>query len=390
MTLSNVGYELLKRLGILGAARTPVLRPQAWVFPGPPNTPSSPPLSPGNGPPTSVNDGIDLNILGESPLVALVGVRLRASPSAHSAYLRVDTADAGRDYGAFFGPEQEEVTVSGVASDKEATVAALKAALDISADFLGLGGAAHLVSTNNNILHYEFPQATAVQLHTGSSDVSPYQSVVNESTFAHWRLWGLPTGTNRWVLVHKLGHQVTREAQDLQPVECAGYSRLYVEVLRSDGAVLPIVGPTTLDGREEAFVEDAESQWATRETELLTFPTNSQGGGFERIVSAEALSTAVTLVPSYTGFDVRGIDDAQVSIVAPQGTSPTFDVEIWTFDGRAWGKAQGGSYSGLTGSWAQLLDVRGSERLWARISALSGGSPLYRSYIPQDPQGGGI
>lgn len=282
-----IGYELIKDLAVLAQGRTPILKPAGWTFSG------------GSGKPSSLAAGIDC----EGKLMALVGVRLRTTEGKRKAWLRVDTGDAGETYG--FESDGWDVTVAGVAGDPDATITALKGALEAEADFAtAKNGTATISAFKSNILELEADEPVTYEIGSGVSG-SPYQSGIAEATGVLWRVWGLPLGVDQWALLQDQGPWFTTDAFALVPIRCAGHRRLFVEILTSDGAVLAFVGAAVRDDLSDTPLEDAAA--------LLTTADDTTRYSF-------AADEAGQVTHSFTGERDGGIKTQGVVSVATSST----------------------------------------------------------------------
>lgn len=343
-----IGYELVKELAVRRAGRAPVLVPQGWAWGA-------------NGPPMSVTSGIEV----EGATGARVGVRLRQDPAWWHGWLRIDQLTVGQLYGASFGPwGQHTITAPGLTTAQDAADA-LVAALEGDGDFVGMGGVAQVTGLDSNIVLYKFPQPTPMFLDGVSQAGTPYASFVAEASTALWRLWGLGLGQTRWALLG--GLRRTQGPWALEEVSVAGLSRVYVEVVRASGAVLPFVGPGQREDRADVLLQAASQTLSAQEAGLLAFPADAPVAVPVRVSAPEA-------APSGWGDGVAldGAGAVLASVGALVGVTG-YDLEawVWTASG-GWARANGGLWEALDGPWAERLEVGGALRFKLRVVATDG------------------
>lgn len=192
MTIINT----LNNLAILSAGRHPDWTAQSTV-----DTPT--------GPPTLPTDGVDLR----GAIVALLAVDL---PTDHH-YITL-TWDAGTTY---------TVTIDGTPhaeladTDAPTTLAALAAA------------------TGGSIIDGELVIVTNDPVSVGVSGGSGTITMVEAATEVDFQVWLYSDG---WAAAHG-GLFEGVAASWTERIECAGYSRAYIEVIATDGRVVPRIGP---------------------------------------------------------------------------------------------------------------------------------------------------
>lgn len=204
--------------------------------------------------PTLANDGVAT----QGAIRAKVGVRLRQTPGRLRAVLRVDTAQAADTIGIRIGGAAQATTTGHDAAAD--AVAALKTALDGAASFADtLNGTATIGGTNNTSLLVEVDGEPDVELGSGVQG-APRVSAVAEARWCLWRVWGRLRGVNVWAPLPGLAPQRTDDVVALVDIDCAGYDQLAVEVIASDGVVLPLVAPGISDEQSaEAASASAKS-----------------------------------------------------------------------------------------------------------------------------------
>lgn len=369
-------WDLLQEIAVLRAGRSPVVGPHqidggaaatgAWVFEG--ATPA----------PTLATDGIDTR----DKISALMGVRLRQSAAVRRAWLRVDNADVGELYGCAFGAGSDihdTKTVAGVAGDPAATVAALKALLDADADFANWQGTASLVAGQANVLLYEFGTPTPIFINAATQAVSPFQSLAAEASQCVWRVWGMPIGTTLWAPLLDLTFGTFDTPVDLRPIDCRGFDRLYLQVVRADGAVLPLQGVRVRDDRRDtALTDSAALLEQADDTDLFSFPATLTGNVMDLLSVAETRPDFATDGFTWVGVDVEGVDTITAGFGRPVFIA-TYDVEAWHLLDAEWQRLEGGVFTGLTEAWAEQFDVRRARRFYLRLLTLPAGQ-LQRTY----------
>lgn len=338
-----IGLDLLKQLAVLAQGRTPILAPQGWHYGG------------AGSLPTATNDGVDV----DEAIWAEVGVILRASTASWRSFYRVDINDSGETYGVIYGNGSlTTTTVSGNAAGAAATIADLKTALEAEGNFTGAGGTCALVDGHIDTLAISFPAATPV-IRAGS--VSANESCAQEADRCLWRVWGLPLGLDRWTLLRDTPARLATQAGELATVLCAGYRRLYVEVVDSDGIAQLLVGPCRRDDQEAALLEDSAQLLTAAADGLYSFPTTASGGRYFRGAWTDeevVVSTTATLltrggeyieIKNQTGADLQlriGGAAVSTSYLLPDG-------EAW------WGEQVGAVYGILAaGSGTVIVQVR--------------------------------
>lgn len=341
--MGAIGIDLLKQLSILAQGRTPILAPQGWHYGG------------AGSLPTALTDGVDVS----DAIWAEVGVILRASTAAWRSWYRVDINDALETYGVIYGNgTQTTTTVSGNAGGAADTIADLKTALEAEGNFTGAGGTCELVNGHTDMLAISFPSATPVGR---AGSVNANESCAQEADRCAWRLWGLPLGLDRWTLLRDEEARLSTQAGELATVLCAGYRRLYVEVLDSDGIVQLLVGPCRLDSEAASLLEDSATLLSAAADGLYSFPTTASGGRAFKGAwtdSEVVVSTTATLltrggeyveVLNTTGADMQlhiGGAAVSTSYLLPDG-------EAW------WGERVGNVYGILaSGSGTTVVQVR--------------------------------
>lgn len=339
-----IGIDLLKQLSILAQGRTPILAPQGWHYGG------------AGSLPTALTDGVDVS----DAIWAEVGVILRASTAAWRSFYRVDINDSGGPtYGVSFGNgTPTTTTVAGNAGGAADTVADLKTALEAEGNFTGAGGTCALVDGHTDTLAISFPAVTMV-VRAGS--VNANESCVQEADRCAWRLWGLPLGLDRWTLLRDVPARLSTQAGELATVLCAGYRRLFAEVLDSDGIVQLLVGPCRLDSEAASLLEDSATLLTNAADGLYSFPTTASGGrAFKGAWTDEevVVSTTATLLTRGGEYvEVLNLTGAAMTLrIGGAAVSTSYMLP----DGEAWWGEQVGNVYGIlaSGSGTAVVQVR--------------------------------
>lgn len=219
--MADVGFELIETLSVLSAGRAPAV---TEVFS----------LSDVNGPPNGTSAGIDC----ADAIVALVGVVLADTPTAHTNI--VDVVFNTNDYYFIDLPgigRVGDVFPADLGTALDNLVAKLEALDGVSSAVGDSGTGALTITTSDPV------RCSGWSAQNGAFDVS------GDSTWARFRVWGLPVGATRWQRLPIEGEPgvlvVGRFADRnwIERINCAGLSRLYVELMDSDGTVKGIIAP---------------------------------------------------------------------------------------------------------------------------------------------------
>lgn len=276
-------WDALKLLAFSRQGRNPVFSPQ---------NPASPfvfgrPAAGASFQPTASNDGADV----KGFLLAFVGVRLRQTTTQKTFYLKVTDNGSPNQYGAItgrlgsFGGFNVPANPSGAAD----TVIDLVAAYEGDVFFKAGGGDAVVHPNDDTVarvssgeyLGLSIPAHQNTGAYTGPGWTpagTAFQSIVSESDSVLWRVWGMPAGQSFWTPVPGAVFWTNNKDQ-IVPFQCAGYDRLYVEVLWQDGYCVPYCGPCVADTNADLFLQDAaEINTALYDSLLLSqFPSDSSG-----------------------------------------------------------------------------------------------------------------
>lgn len=339
---SAIGIDLLKQLSVLQQGRTPILASQGWHYGG------------AASPPTLITAGVDV----DGAIWAVVGVRQRASGAAWRSFYRVDVADAGEDYGVIFatGPTTTTtVTITGEAT-KAGIIAALKTALEASSPFTSAGGSCALVDGQEDLLAISFEEPVAV---ARAGSVNANESCCQEADRTLWRVWGLPLGLDSWCLLRDVEPRLSTQAAELATVLCAGYRRLFVEVVESDGLVQLLVGPCRRDDQAAALLEDAATQLTTAAAGLYAFPTTAGGGrifdGGWSDAEVEVGTTPVLLTRGSERVEIQNRTGATLHLrLGAQASTDSGTVP----DGEVWDLGRLGAVYGVLASGSGPVIVR--------------------------------
>jgi len=229
--MTTIGFETLKEISILMHGRKSPLVEQAAVSPG-----AEP------GPPSLVGDGVALS----GAIVAWVGLRLRENAATQKTVITLDTADDSSTYTVRLGGETYTYAASG--GDAAADILeGLRAAIAASS--------VYTVSVDGNTLIINGVKAPAYAV-TVSATATGELSEIHEGDSATLRFWGLPADpvfddaawfrlpvegrTNPNALVWALNNWLER-------ISVAGLARLFIEVVETNGAATPLIGPAELE-----------------------------------------------------------------------------------------------------------------------------------------------
>lgn len=250
-----VEEKLLKELG-----RTPQLTPQGWVWDGR-----------YGAPPAAATEGV----VTDGAARAKVGVTLRKTLGRQRAVLRIDTAQAGDTYGLVMNGGSSLATVTGYDSAPD-VVEALKTALEADSDFTDIGGTCEIPTSREGVLIAEVDVKDDRTLHTfvvgGSVQGATRAAAVAEASWCVWRVWGRLRGSEVYGPITEA--RFTTEPSAILDLgdEAAGYDRLFVEIIASDGAVYGWVAPGARDDRATETTETITKALADHEAGLVNFP----------------------------------------------------------------------------------------------------------------------
>ena len=293
--------------------------------------------------------GVDLTTYQAGGVLwADMGVLLRRRPDRQFAHLRVDTYSGSAYYG--FGvyydaraATPKSVNVQGVTS-AAATLAALLAEINADTDIAPRLQGARIL-TASGLLEVEWkiptPCGNTVGLLDGGNALSANLSMIEEATVCAWRPWGRQSD-GQWVPLSPA--IITHAAAETRKFDVSGLSRVYVEVVFSNGPALPVAGPRLIDGGFDQAREDAATAlseaWgaynantpaSTTLGELGSFPTDERGAwSTGRLVSDLDSSPTVAQVWGSTGkpWACGGLSSARVHANLLQGLSGV-NVEVW-------------------------------------------------------------
>lgn len=190
------GYELIRQLSVLNSGRNP-----RWSAQPATSTPTAPPTTP--------SDGVAL----QGAVVALLAVDL---PTDHHYITLV--YDAGTTY---------TVTIDGT---PHAALADTDAPTTLAALATATGG---VVLDGELVIITD--KAVSVSVSGGAGTIT----LTDAATEVDFQVWLYSDG---WAAAHG-GLFEGVEASWTERIECAGYSRAYIEVIATDGRVVPRVGP---------------------------------------------------------------------------------------------------------------------------------------------------
>jgi len=378
---TNLSYELMKEVAILSKGRSPAFYPQQFVYnlggtAWPQDLVGQSIFDPGVPQDGDTNLGIDTR----DYILAKVGIRNRLNSRLWASYYRVDLADAGENYGISWGVGTgfSTVTVPGITGDIPATTSAVLAALNGDPGFSGAGGVAAPVPDRDDLLIITFPVNTPTFFDIGAS-LAPFQSLASESIWTTWRVWGMPLGQTVWQRLHKVPSFASADAFSVALVNVAGYDRIYVEVMRTEGYCLPFVAPEVRDDRRDIFLQDAAALLASRELSVQSFPTVSQGNLETKGTAPNIMDAPESaILTALGGIKTVGMESVQVAILPQVGT--TFDMVQNVYHGDvAWYPINNSILSGLT-SYTDITNITPADRFIARISAVVGGGKVFRVY----------
>jgi hypothetical protein len=298
--MAAISWELIKDIAVRKAGRTPVPLPQSWVhFPIDLVRPIIP---------NKDTDGIEVT----DAIVAKVGVRLNKVAGEFRGWLKVHTASAGVPYGVqYFGTGAGSQQITG------ASAADVQTIIDnVLADFVASftwGSASQvdgedliewLIDEASNKYRppydppdwFKGPAVTLIdEIRSDGAGMATTanQSMVCEATECTWRVWGIPLGMDEFELID--GNVYTSfSPYGVVDIPCAGYTKLFVEVINADGSVLPFVGPGQRDDLADQLLASALTSWGQAENALYTF----DNANFGRIVP--------TARPAFTVPGCRG------------------------------------------------------------------------------------
>jgi len=202
----SYSYDLIKELSVLSQGREPQWVAQAPVF------------AP-NGPPSSDSDGIAT----QNAVVALLGVGMRTGqPTRH--YITIDTFDGAADY---------TVTVSGDPITEAAGTTA-ESTLDTLASTINASGAPATATMVDGRLVLDTEEPVAV-----SATLTGVMAMIGDATAVDLVVWTYSGG--EWESPINGAISIERNLGERSIV--AGYERVYIEILATNGACTPRVGP---------------------------------------------------------------------------------------------------------------------------------------------------
>jgi len=185
-----------------------------------------------NGVPPTLSAGFDV----ADAQAALIAVELNEDPALPSAWVTVDTVADATTYTVTVGG-----TPSTYVSDADATLVEILVGLRdaINTDAVGVAVTVDLDGDG---------EADAVRVFM-SSGAAPVVSITagdmtatDEATAVSVRVWGLPTGRDRWSLLHIAPFDLAANYVDVWRV--APLRRVYVELTATDGRVRIGAAPT--------------------------------------------------------------------------------------------------------------------------------------------------
>jgi len=174
---------------------------------------AQPTVSAPNGPPSSPSDGIAT----QNAVVALLGVDM----AARSTYIEITTWDPSGSYVVSIGMSGPMVAAQ---SDEDATLIEIASRLGSEAEFVG----GRLVITTDEY----------VSVSTMGTGV--LEKVDGDATAVDLVIW-LQSGDGMWGAPTNGALSLERNLHERAIV--AGYERVYIEVVATDGEVTPRVGP---------------------------------------------------------------------------------------------------------------------------------------------------
>jgi len=180
---------------------------------------AQPTVSAPNGPPSSPSDGIAT----QNAVVALLGVGMRTGqPTRH--YVTIETFDGAADY---------TVTVGATAFTENADNTA-EMTLDVLASVINASGAPATATMVDGRLVLDTEETVAVSA-TGTG----VMAILGDATAVDLVVWLLSGG--EWESPTNGAMSIGRNLGERSIV--AGYERVYIEVVATDGEVTPRVGP---------------------------------------------------------------------------------------------------------------------------------------------------
>lgn len=191
-----------------------------------------------NGPPVQDTDGVAFHAVDKvKPVYAFLGVRLTPKPTTQNATLTVDTVVVGDTYRATVDATNYDYvaqigdTVSDVATGIVAAIGGATSGTvtpqdnaDGTIDFIGDPDATYTLA------------ASVV----GTGTVT----LAQDATSVSYTMWGYIPGVG-WTNVPNTARTATNNESDRYYV--AGYSRVHIEITATNGRVLPIYAPNTLE-----------------------------------------------------------------------------------------------------------------------------------------------
>lgn len=204
------------------------------------------------GPPQTTSDGIDVSDGGGS-IVAWALMRLRQNVSFQRSLAQVTDLEIGSTYTVAmnYGDGVESYSYVSLGGDAEEDILQELADL-INADIpqkwaaVVAGAGAAAVLTIDGIPSVSFlPYSMSAGVTAGPGSMS-FTAESGEVTF---RVWGLPKGSTAW---HRLpvegrpdatSDKVSALQNYAERYMISGMDRMFIEVVRTDGSVTPIVAP---------------------------------------------------------------------------------------------------------------------------------------------------
>lgn len=96
---------------------------------------------------------------------------------------------------------------------------------------------------------------------------------------------------------------------------------------------------------------------------------------FARVITTDpAATTAAESAPTTTeGVDVTNKSKVLVQVHTLTDT-PTYSIKAWIKVGSKWTEVNNGAFTGKTTTFCELFEVKGADRFFLQISALTGGA----------------
>jgi len=276
-----ISYENMKQITELFAGRSPIIYPQDWVFGGVGSGKVS-------SPPTTINDGIEVN----DNMWAVWGVRNWRDNEKYRLLYHIHTYAVAPAYGVeFFGAAPGFVSSVAGNTDAPTTIADLKAVLDVLATYIdpaataaGCGGSAEIITDHTDMLELSldyvppfgvyatFANEDSVLIGNTTEDITK-ASLIPEATQTSVRLWGLDF-LGQWRLVPGAAMMV-KGPRGFAATKISGFTRIYTEVVNTDGMCLPAVGWASLEQDQATLEQNAAALWDGKDLTLYQTIANN-------------------------------------------------------------------------------------------------------------------